>query len=66
MTTVINEYIKKPALSSEAQSFVDTYTGGNVPPEIRAELIKYVQDMQPIIEKSHAAMLADFDRILSQ
>lgn len=64
--TNINEYIKKPALSSKAQSFVDTYPGGEVPPEIRAELIKYVQDMQPINEKSLADMIADFDRILRQ
>jgi hypothetical protein len=64
--TNINEYINKPTLSSEAQSFVDTYTSGKVPPKIRAELIKYVQDMQPINEKSLADMIADFDRILSQ
>ena len=62
----INEYIKKPTLSSETQSFVNTYAGGEVPPEIRAELIKYVQDMQPINEKSLADMIADFDRILGQ
>ena len=64
--TVLNEYSKKPVLSTKAAQFVNTYKGGEVPPEIRAELIKYVQDMQPIIEKSHTAMLDDFDRILGQ
>lgn len=62
----LNEYATTPVLSDEAQKFIDNFTGGQVPPTIRAELIRYVQDMQPINEKSLADMIADFNRILSQ
>ena len=62
----LNEYKVNPELSPEAWEFIKNYTGGEVPPKLRAEMIKYVQDMQPIIDKSHADMLADFDRILNQ
>ena len=65
MTKKLNEYIEKPTLSPEAWAFIEAYEGGEVPPKLRAEMIKYVQDMQPINEKSLAAMIADFDRILS-
>jgi hypothetical protein len=66
MTKKLDESIKKPTLSPEAGAFIETYTGGEVPPELRAEMIRYVQAMQPVNEKSLAAMIADFDRILSQ
>lgn len=66
MTEKLNEYIEKPTLSPEAWAFIEAYNGGEVPPELRAEMIRYVQDMQPVIDNSLAAMLADFDRILSQ
>ena len=66
MTEKLNEYINKPTMSPEAWAFIEAYNGGEVPQKIRAEMIRYVQDMQPVNEKSLAAMTADFDRILSQ
>jgi hypothetical protein len=51
-TEIINEYDKRPMLSPNTKMFVESYDGGPVPPDIKAELTQYLLDIEPYVEAS--------------
>lgn len=67
MNDELNEYKQKPILSKVAQEFVSTYKASSpVPPEIRAELEKYVIDMTPFANSAYEKIKLRFEKIFNK
>ena len=62
----LNEYTVKPELSARARTFVDSYAGEIVPEDIKAEIIKYVKDITPLIDKGNTDMIKDFEQVFKK
>jgi hypothetical protein len=63
----INEYKTQPVLSERASNFIyNTDSGDNVPDDIRAELEKYVKDMEPFADNARLELVNQFKRVFNK
>ena len=66
MTNKLTEYKDMPVLSTQAQSFIDTYNvAGPVPDLIRVELEQYVKDNEPFVQQTHQRLKDQFAKIFN-
>jgi len=67
MTDRLTEYKNPPLLSTQAQSFIDTYDGnGPIPDLIRVELEQYVKDNEPFVQQAHQRLKDQFAKIFNK
>ena len=63
----INEYKTQPVLSDRARNFIyNTDSGANIPDDIRAELEKYVKDIQPFVDNARLDLVKQFKRVFNK
>jgi hypothetical protein len=55
-----------PTLSQPARDFIYQYNGGIIPHEIRAELEKYIEDIDPYLVSGFEEMKQRFAKILKE
>jgi hypothetical protein len=55
-----------PTLSQQARDFINHYNGGIIPHEIRSELEKYLEDIDPYLVSGFEEMKQRFAKILKE
>jgi hypothetical protein len=63
MNKQINEYNKKPVLSTRTLQFVETFHGGEIPDDIRSELEQWIKDINPFVEQNTINLKKQFENV---